>query len=55
MKKTQITDKNTQKPRRHRKNPDLVEKPSCGNTDHSAQVRASAVYISLAGECARTR
>jgi len=31
-KKTQVTDKNTQKPRRHQKNPDLVEKPSCGNT-----------------------
>jgi len=26
MKKTQVTDKNTQKPRRHQKNPDLVEK-----------------------------
>ena len=24
--KTQVTDKNTQKPRRHQKNPDLVEK-----------------------------
>jgi len=26
MKKTQVTDKNTQKPRRHPKNPYLVEK-----------------------------
>ena len=26
MKKTQVTDKNTQKPRPHQKNPDLVEK-----------------------------
>jgi len=38
MKKTQVTDKNTQKPRRHQKNPDLVEKNPAVATLHVTEV-----------------